>query len=94
MAGGITTHIARVPADAGLSARQHEAYADAVARAGWAGREVSPADDLAVLTDLRRNLGRSSGAVISVGGGNAGLQHPGARPPARGLGRSQVRTVR
>jgi dimethylargininase len=46
MAEGITTHIDRVPADAGLAARQHEAYVDAVAGAGWAIREVSPADGL------------------------------------------------
>src|SRR3954453_2322317 len=46
MAGGITTHIARVPADAGLAARQHEAYVDAVAGCGWTVREVAPADDL------------------------------------------------
>jgi dimethylargininase len=46
MADGITTHIDRRPADAGLAARQHAAYVDAVARAGWAIREVGPADDL------------------------------------------------
>ena len=46
MADGITTHIDRVPADAGLAARQHEAYVDAVAGAGWTIREVPPADDL------------------------------------------------
>jgi dimethylargininase len=46
MAEGITTHIDRVPADAGLAARQHAAYVDAVAGAGWAIREVAPADDL------------------------------------------------
>ena len=46
MADGITTHIDRVPADDGLAARQHEAYVRAVADAGWALREVAPADDL------------------------------------------------
>jgi dimethylargininase len=46
MADGITTHISRVAADAGLAARQHAAYVDAVARAGWTVREVAPADDL------------------------------------------------
>jgi dimethylargininase len=46
MADGITTHIGRVPADAGLAARQHEAYVNAVADAGWTPREVTPADDL------------------------------------------------
>jgi dimethylargininase len=46
MAEGITTHIDRVPADAGLAARQHEAYVDAVADAGWTIREVAPADGL------------------------------------------------
>jgi dimethylargininase len=46
MQDGITTHIDRVPADSGLAARQHAAYVDAVMRAGWAVREVDPADDL------------------------------------------------
>ena len=46
MAEGITTHIDRVPADAALAARQHAAYVQAVADAGWTIREVSPADDL------------------------------------------------
>ena len=46
MAEGITTYIDRVPADAVLAARQHAAYVDAVAAAGWRVREVAPADDL------------------------------------------------
>src|SRR3954469_3249428 len=46
MGEGITTHIDRVPADAGLAARQHEAYVDAVAGCGWTVREVAPDDDL------------------------------------------------
>jgi dimethylargininase len=46
MADGITTHIQRMPADAGLAERQHAAYVEALARAGWTIREVAPADDL------------------------------------------------
>ena len=46
MADGITTHIARVPADAALAARQHAAFVQAVADAGWTISEVPPADDL------------------------------------------------
>jgi dimethylargininase len=46
MAEGITTHIDRVPADAGLAERQHAAYVAAVADAGWSVREVAAADDL------------------------------------------------
>jgi dimethylargininase len=46
MADGITTHIQRVPADPGLAERQHAAYVDALARAGWTVHEVAPADDL------------------------------------------------
>src|SRR3954463_16725792 len=45
MADGITTHIDRVPADAGLAARQHEAYVDAVAGCGGTVLAVAPADD-------------------------------------------------
>jgi dimethylargininase len=46
MADGITTHIDRVPADGALAARQHAAYVEAVARAGWSIREVAAADEL------------------------------------------------
>jgi dimethylargininase len=46
MQDGITTHIDRVPADAGVAARQHAAYVDAVSGAGWTIREVPPADEL------------------------------------------------
>jgi dimethylargininase len=45
MAEGLTTHIDRVPADAGLAARQHDGYVDALADAGWTIREVPAADD-------------------------------------------------
>jgi dimethylargininase len=46
MAEGIVTHIDRTPVDAGSAAVQHTAYVDALANAGWAIREVEPADDL------------------------------------------------
>jgi dimethylargininase len=46
MAEGITTHIERLPADNDRAARQHAAYVDAVAGAGWTIREVAAADDL------------------------------------------------
>ena len=46
MAQGLVTHAERVPADPALAARQHEAYVAALADAGWAIREVVPADVL------------------------------------------------
>jgi dimethylargininase len=46
MAEGIVTHVGRTAVDAGLAARQHEAYVSAVAGAGWAIHEVAPADEL------------------------------------------------
>src|SRR3954454_23663792 len=46
MQDGITTHIDRVPADAGLAAQQHAAYVDAVSGAGWPLRDVPPPDEL------------------------------------------------
>jgi dimethylargininase len=46
MAEGIVTYGERAPVDAGLAARQHEAYVAAVADAGWAIREVPAADEL------------------------------------------------
>jgi dimethylargininase len=46
MAEGIVTHIDRTPVDPALAAEQHAAYVSALAAAGWAVREVEPADDL------------------------------------------------
>ena len=46
MAEGIVTYGEREPVDAGLAAKQHAAYVGAIADAGWAIREVSPADAL------------------------------------------------
>jgi dimethylargininase len=46
MAEGIVTHGERRPADADLAVRQHAAYVEALAGAGWAIREVPPVDDL------------------------------------------------
>lgn len=46
IAEGIVTFAERQPVDAELAARQHEAYVEALAGAGWAIREVAPADDL------------------------------------------------
>jgi dimethylargininase len=46
MAEGIVTHVGRTAVDADLAARQHAAYVSAVADAGWAIREVAPADEL------------------------------------------------
>jgi len=45
LAEGIVTHIERTPVDAELAYRQHAAYRDALAAAGWDVREVAPADD-------------------------------------------------
>jgi dimethylargininase len=46
MAEGIVTFGERSPVDAELAVRQHAAYVEALAGAGWAIREVAPADDL------------------------------------------------
>jgi dimethylargininase len=46
IAEGIVTHIDRTPVDAALAAEQHAAYVAALADAGWAIREVEPADEL------------------------------------------------
>jgi dimethylargininase len=46
IAEGIVTYGERLPVDAALAARQHDAYVGALADAGWAVREVEPADDL------------------------------------------------
>ncbi|MFC6881144.1 dimethylargininase [Actinomadura yumaensis] len=42
---GIVTHIPRRPVDAGLAARQHQAYVAALRSAGWRVREVPAARD-------------------------------------------------
>ena len=46
LADGLVTFVDRVPADAALAAKQHDAYVAALAGAGWAIREVPPADNL------------------------------------------------
>jgi dimethylargininase len=46
MADGIVTHIDRTPVDAERAVAQHAAYVETLAAAGWAIREVEPADDL------------------------------------------------
>jgi dimethylargininase len=46
IADGIVTHIDRTPVDAERAAAQHAAYVAALAGAGWAIREVEPADEL------------------------------------------------
>jgi len=43
---GLTTHIDRLPVDAGLAARQWEDYVAAFHDNGWPTVEVEPADDL------------------------------------------------
>lgn len=46
LAEGLVTHIDRSPVDAGLAARQHEAYVAALRSAGWRVHELPAADDL------------------------------------------------
>jgi dimethylargininase len=46
MGDGIVTHIDRTAVDVERAFAQHAAYVDALADAGWAIREVAPADDL------------------------------------------------
>jgi dimethylargininase len=46
LAEGIVTHLDRRPVDAGLAARQHAAYVEAIEAAGWTIRWLPPADDL------------------------------------------------
>jgi len=70
IADGIVTFGRREPVDAELAARQHEAYVEALAGAGWAIHEVAPADDLpdsAFVED-----------TVVVAGGLAVLARPGA----------------
>jgi dimethylargininase len=46
MADGIVTFGERVPVDAGVAAKQHDAYMAAIADAGWSIHEVARADSL------------------------------------------------
>lgn len=46
MGDGLVTHIERTPVDPQRAADQHAGYAAALAGAGWAVREVEPADEL------------------------------------------------
>ncbi|HWT24578.1 MAG TPA: hypothetical protein VN213_13815, partial [Solirubrobacteraceae bacterium] len=45
LADGLVTFIDRAPVDAAAAARQHAGYVDALAGAGWAIRDVEPADE-------------------------------------------------
>lgn len=45
LAGGLTTHIERVPVDIDLAGRQWQGYLDALSGAGWQTVEVPPAYD-------------------------------------------------
>jgi dimethylargininase len=70
MADGLVTHAERRPVDPDLAARQHAAYVEALAQAGWAIRELPHADDLpdsAFVED-----------TVVVCGGLAVLARPGA----------------
>jgi dimethylargininase len=79
MADGIVTHMDRSPVDPGLAERQHAAYVDALADAGWTIREVPPAlnlPDSAFVED-----------TVVVAGRLAVLANPGAperRPEVAG----------
>src|SRR3954468_3486555 len=95
MADGITTHIDRVPADAGLAARQHEAYVDAVAGCGWTVREVAPADDLpdcAFVEDTVVMLGDLA-VVTRPGAGERRAEVAGTDEVVRSLGLDVARTA-
>jgi dimethylargininase len=46
MGDGLVTHLERTTVDAARAAEQHAAYVAALAGAGWAIREVAPADEL------------------------------------------------
>ncbi len=46
MGDGLVTHIERTPVDPQRAAEQHAGYVAALAGAGWAVREVEPADEL------------------------------------------------
>ncbi len=46
IAEGIVTYGERLPVDAALAVRQHDAYVSAFAESGWAVREVERADEL------------------------------------------------
>ncbi|MBO2446543.1 N(G),N(G)-dimethylarginine dimethylaminohydrolase [Actinomadura barringtoniae] len=68
LSDGIVTHLERRPIDAGLAARQHEAYVAALRSAGWRIRAVAPADacpdavfveDMAVVSGGIAVMGRS-----------------------------------
>jgi dimethylargininase len=79
MGDGIVTHLERTAVDPELAARQHAAYVEALAVAGWAIHEASPADELpdsAFIED-----------TMVVCGGVAVLARPGAaerRPEVAG----------
>jgi dimethylargininase len=85
---GIVTYGERVPADPALAARQHEAYVAALADAGWAIREVAPADDLpdsAFVEDTVVMCGEL-GVLARPGAPERRAELAGTEEPLRALG--------
>jgi dimethylargininase len=79
MGDGLVTHLERTAVDAELAARQHAAYIDALADAGWEIREAPAADELPDSAFIEDTMVVSDGLAV--------LARPGAeerRPEVAG----------
>lgn len=93
LAEGLVTHIGRSPVDVDLARRQHAAYCQALEGAGWAVREVEPAEehpDSVFVEDALVVCERTAVLTRPGAPGRRG-EVPGAERAARGLGLDLVR---
>jgi dimethylargininase len=88
MADGIVTHIDRTPVDVDLAFEQHTGYVRALAGAGWAIREVAPAEELPDSAFVEDALVVADGLAVLARPGAAERRPEvaGAEEAARGLG--------
>jgi dimethylargininase len=93
LADGITTHIAREPVDVELARRQHEAYRDALAAAGWNVVDVEPVDECPDSVFVEDALVVSDGRAVVTrpGAPERRPETAGAEAAARALGLDIVR---
>lgn len=93
LADGIVTHLQRSPVDVDLAMTQHAAYCAALAAAGWALREVEPAQDCpdAVFIEDAVVVVDGVAVITRPGADSRKPETAGAEAACRALGLSIVR---
>jgi dimethylargininase len=88
MGDGIVTHLERTSADPGLAARQHAAYVEALAGAGWEIRDAPAADELPDSAFIEDTMVVCDGLAVLArpGAEERQAEVPGAEAAVRELG--------